>query len=80
MEETRIDVPGFLRPALLDHVCRSAVRPPAEKAVAATSSPITSGSHTFRAEAIWFRQPIYDILVDGLEEVDDPGLQGPDSS
>ncbi len=32
------------------------------------------------AEAIWFRQPIYHILVDWLEEVDDPGPQGPDSS
>ena len=32
------------------------------------------------AEAIWFRQPIYHILVDWLEEVDDPGLQSPDSS
>ena len=27
IEEDRIDASGFLRPALLDHVCRSAVRP-----------------------------------------------------
>ncbi len=32
------------------------------------------------AEAIWFRQPIYHNLVDWLEEVDDPGLQSPDSA
>lgn len=31
IEETRIDVPSFLRPALLDHVCRSAVRPRLKK-------------------------------------------------